>query len=130
MDAETWTRRHGRGDMDAEISTRRHGRGDMDAETWTRRYGHGHGGTVARAWRHGHGHGGTGTDTEARTRSTDTDMETRSHGTGDMELKFWGTLKLHVKNQTGNGEWKPRRFSLICLPLLIVQTEFCRLSVC
>jgi hypothetical protein len=58
MDMETWTWRHGHGDMDMETWTWRHGHGDMEAwrhgrrdmdmETWSWR--HGNMGTYT--WRH------------------------------------------------------------------------------
>jgi hypothetical protein len=38
MDVETWTWRHGHGDMDMETWTWRN-----DMETWTWKHGHGHG---------------------------------------------------------------------------------------
>jgi hypothetical protein len=38
---ETWTWRHGHGDMDMESWTWIHGHGDMDMESWTWIHGHG-----------------------------------------------------------------------------------------
>jgi hypothetical protein len=37
---ETWTWRHGHGDMEMETWTWKHGHGDMGMETWTWRHGH------------------------------------------------------------------------------------------
>jgi hypothetical protein len=51
IDMETWTWRHGHGDMDMETRTLRHGHGDMDMETWTWR--HGQGDMDRETWRQG-----------------------------------------------------------------------------
>jgi hypothetical protein len=64
MDRETWTWRHGQGNMDRETWTEKHGQGNMDMETWKYR----------------HGQGDMDMD-------LDMDMEACSHGDIDRETK-------------------------------------------
>ncbi len=52
-----------------------------------------------------------------------------------FEINFFASKKFHQRAQfftaaVSNGRRKPRRFSWIRLPWLIVQTEVCQLSVC
>jgi hypothetical protein len=94
------------------METWRHGDGDMEIETWK------HGDMEMEIWKHGDIDMETWRNGEIETWRHG-DMETWRHG--DMDMETW-------EQQSENGKWNPRQFSLFRLPF--AHQAVCHLSVC